>query len=112
MTDGESRSPPRVNSVCGLATRSRGLVGLMTTRKQVVVTTVVALRHELECAMAMLGVVPGDELLDPIASIAEVGESVLRVLWTLFQRAKQRLGKWFVVTDRGATKRRHYTQCL
>jgi len=75
----------------------------MTSHEDLSVVPGVTLRrsHVADGAVAMLDVVPGDELGGPVPGIVKRGEAACRGLGTVLRGAKQRFGVGVVVRDPG-----------
>src|SRR5690606_29405596 len=77
--------------------------------KNNVLLPIMALRgcHELDAAVAVLGVVPGHEAQPPLAGLFDRRKRLLWIGRCVFQCPEQRLGIGIVVTDGRATERRY-----
>ena len=68
------------------------LVQHMTLGQHLLILSTMALRrgHEADAAVAVLMVVPADKVAHPATCCVQIGKAILRPLWAVFQRSKQR----------------------
>lgn len=68
--------------------------------------------HELNSAVAVIPVVPANEIRDPMTRILEVLEALARVPGAVLEGTEERLGERVVIADPGPCERRHDAERL